>query len=266
MMHRILTPTAILLALAGAAQATDLDGIVQAELRPGWRKADGTHMTALQLTLAPGWKTYWRAPGDAGIPPSFDWSGSENMKSVGVTWPTPKVMYQSGMRSVGYSDLVVFPIAIAPETAGPITLNARVDLGLCKDICLPHSLSIRATLGADMSKPDPIIAAALADRPFSEKEAGVGTVTCTFSQTADGMSVTARIPMGTAGGTEATVIETANPMVWVSEPDATRQGNELVTSAELSHVEGRPFALKRSDIRITVLGKSYAVDIKGCDR
>ncbi len=265
MRNKILTSALALMTLGSAATAADLSNIVQAELRPGWRKADGTHMTALQLTLAPGWKTYWRAPGDAGIPPSFDWSGSSNMESVGITWPTPKVMYQSGMRSVGYSDQVVFPIQITPSADGDINLNARVDLGLCKDICLPHSVTIRATLTADTTKPDPVIAAALSDRPFSEKEAGVGKVTCDIAPSSDGVTLTARIPMADSGGKEETVIETSNPMIWVSEPDVTRQGKELITAADLSHVEGKPFALDRSGIRITVLGKSYAVDIKGCD-
>ena len=122
MRNKILTSALAIMTLSSAAGAADLGDIVRAELRPGWRKADGTHMTALQLTLAPGWKTYWRAPGEAGIPPSFDWSGSSNIQSVGITWPTPKVMYQSGMRSVGYSDQVVFPMQITPSEDGDMHL------------------------------------------------------------------------------------------------------------------------------------------------
>jgi len=77
--HRITTFLLCAFCLAPAALAQDLDDILQAELRPGWRTEDGIHMAALQLDMAPGWKTYWRQPGDSGIPPRFDFS-----QSVGV--------------------------------------------------------------------------------------------------------------------------------------------------------------------------------------
>ena len=65
--------------LSTTISADDLDDILQVELRPGWRRDDGTHIAALQISLAPGWKTYWRQPGDTGIPPKFDFTGSSNL-------------------------------------------------------------------------------------------------------------------------------------------------------------------------------------------
>ena len=62
-----------------------------------------------------GWKTYWRMPGDAGIPPQFDWSGSQNVKSVEVLWPAPQRFIDSGGETVGYKDRVVFPLRIVPD-------------------------------------------------------------------------------------------------------------------------------------------------------
>ncbi|MEM9552608.1 MAG: protein-disulfide reductase DsbD domain-containing protein, partial [Pseudomonadota bacterium] len=76
--------------------------VVQVEVLDGGETAHGTVMTALRLTLADGWKTYWRAPGDAGIPPSFNWRGSRNVGEVAITWPTPQVFNDYGMRSIGY--------------------------------------------------------------------------------------------------------------------------------------------------------------------
>ena len=70
--------------LASPAVATTQDDVLAGTLLPGWQIEGGGQMAALQLTLAPGWKTYWRSPGDAGIPPSFDWSGSQNVKSVRI--------------------------------------------------------------------------------------------------------------------------------------------------------------------------------------
>ncbi|MFY8145805.1 MAG: protein-disulfide reductase DsbD domain-containing protein, partial [Rhodobacter sp.] len=81
---------ALVLALAclsHPARAMTQDDLLSAEVLPGWRTEQGTHMAALRLTLAPGWKTYWRSPGDAGIPPLFNWSGSQNLSGVRVHWP-----------------------------------------------------------------------------------------------------------------------------------------------------------------------------------
>ncbi|MDO5529308.1 MAG: hypothetical protein Q4F71_07880, partial [Paracoccus sp. (in: a-proteobacteria)] len=70
---------AIFAAIAAPALGDLPRGLESARLLPGWVDADGRRITALELVLAPGWKTYWRSPGDAGIPPSFDWRGAEEV-------------------------------------------------------------------------------------------------------------------------------------------------------------------------------------------
>ncbi|MEC3862728.1 protein-disulfide reductase DsbD domain-containing protein [Mesobacterium sp. TK19101] len=262
MIRRILTTLASVLALSGPALASDM---LTAQLRPGWRLPNGDHMAALHLKLAPGWKTYWRAPGDAGVPPEFDWSGSGNAASVTISWPTPRVFELSGMRSIGYVQEVVLPLRVTPRGNGDIRLKGEMMLGLCKDICMPETLRITADLPADNTAPDPVIAAALASVPFTEAEAGVRNVTCDIAPAAQGLRLTARIDMPKSGGHEETVIEAGNAAIWASEPETTRQGRTLVTSADLVHLDGGAIALDRSQVRITVLGKKYAVDIQGCD-
>ncbi|ETX27605.1 hypothetical protein RISW2_13270 [Roseivivax isoporae LMG 25204] len=237
---------------------------ISAELRPGWRRPDGTHVAALELRLAPGWKTYWRAPGDAGIPPVFDWSGSRNARTLSIAWPVPHVFRQSGMRSVGYSDRVVLPLMISPGAPGDVELSAEMQLGVCKDICLPATLRISGTLPGAGARPDPVIAAALASRPFSASEAGVRGVTCRVAQDGHALRLTAEIEMPTLGRDEETVIEARNPEVWVAEPDTRRAGGTLTAETRLEHVDGRPFALDRSGLRITVIADGQAVDIHGC--
>jgi len=68
--------------------------------------------------LAPGWKTYWRAPGDGGIPPRFDWQGSENLGGAEFHWPVPQVFHENGLRSMGYYDSVVIPVEVSVPNAG----------------------------------------------------------------------------------------------------------------------------------------------------
>ena len=78
---------------AGPALSQMPDNLARAEISPGWREGY-SHVAGLTIRLAPGWKTYWRAPGDAGIPPSFNWSGSKNVADVRVQFPVPEVFSQ----------------------------------------------------------------------------------------------------------------------------------------------------------------------------
>src|SRR5262249_47360799 len=69
----------------------------------------------IEIKLDPGWRTYWRDPGDSGAPPIFDFSGSENVKSVNVLWPAPeKFPDGAGGHSIGYRDRVVLPVHVVP--------------------------------------------------------------------------------------------------------------------------------------------------------
>lgn len=251
------------LAMSGvlATDATAMEPVT-AELRPGWRLPNGDHMAALHLTLAPGWKTYWRAPGDAGIPPVFDWSASDNVSDVAALWPTPHVFRQSGARSVGYKGELVLPLRVA-ATGGPVTLEANMLIGVCSDICVPQELHVRAML-PDSSSVDPVIAAALAEAPFTASEANVGKVQCSTSPAKGGMVLRTEIDMPSAGGQEELVVEVGQPEIWASEPKTRREGGKLVSKTKLMHMEGKPFALDRSKLRITVLGAQHAVDIHGC--
>lgn len=241
-----------------------MDAAVQAEVVQGWQLADGRTIAALQLTLAPGWKTYWRAPGDAGIPPHFNWSRARNIGSVSVTWPQPQVFHDGGMRSIGYKNQVVIPLHITPKNPEkPIRLRLKMDIGICADVCAPYTVSFDETLDNTATKPVAAIAAALASAPFSATEAGVTSATCRITPLSDGLQIEARVRVPSAGGREQTVIE-AQPGIWVSEPETRRQGGELIAISQMMHSSGQAFALDRSDVRITILGSSHAIDIQGC--
>ena len=238
---------------------------VEAEVLKGWVKKDGSRVAALHLKLAPGWKTYWRAPGDAGIPPSFNWSGSRNLESVSIAWPAPKVFETNGMRSIGYEDSLVIPLDIKPARRGEsVRLRATMELGVCADICVPHKLKFDSVIDNAETRPTPAIVAALAQQPYSAAEAGVVETTCAIQPTADGLRIEARISMPSAGAPEYVVIEPSAGDIWVSEADTRRSGGQVIATSELINVAGGPIALDRSAIRITVLGRKHAVDIHGC--
>jgi DsbC/DsbD-like thiol-disulfide interchange protein len=237
-------------------------------LLPGWRTTDGKQMAALHLTLARGWKTYWRSPGDAGIPPAFDWSGSRNLKSVRLHWPRPELFDLNGMTTVGYHDELVLPVEVTPaDAARPVELRAEMAIGVCKDVCVPVSLRLAGTAedpsqGADTAS---AIRTALLHQPEAAKAAGVRGVRCTVDPIKDGLRLTAAIDMPPLGSDEFTVVETANAGVWVAEAVSRRSAGTLTATADLVPQDAQPFALNRQGVRITVFGDSgRVVEINGC--
>ncbi|MCQ0091769.1 protein-disulfide reductase DsbD domain-containing protein [Roseovarius sp. M141] len=267
-MKHILLPLIAALGLGAGlpAAAQTMDAVTSARVLPGWRMADGTHMAAVELRLAPGWKTYWRAPGDLGIPPRFDWRGSQNLAGVDIRWPTPRRIQQGDDVTIGYHDILVLPLHVLAQNADKgVTLSGTVDLGVCRDVCMPLTLSLSADLPAKGAPRDGRIAAALADRPLTASEAGVHAVSCTVSPGKDGqLNLRAELTLPPTGGPESAVIEAGDPNLWIAQPKLSRQGDRLIAETRLAHSGGRAFALDRSKLRLTIVGARQAVDIKGC--
>ncbi len=250
--------------LAPPAVAQSPSDVVEAQILSGWQEPDGQRVSGLQLRLAPGWKTYWRVPGDAGIPPQFDWSGSRNLAGVTVQWPRPEIHDINGMRSIGYSGTVVLPLQIeANDPNQPVRLSAEIAMGVCESICIPVTITVTGQL-AGAGRFDARIDDAIRTRPRRADGGGQQQVTCAVSPIRDGMALRATINLPQLGGDEAVVIEPSDPRIWVSEPITNRSGNLLEAEAELVPPSAKPFALDRSTVRFTVIGASDAVEIMGC--
>jgi DsbC/DsbD-like thiol-disulfide interchange protein len=264
-MAALATATTSFVAQADSAPPLAMDDLVQVEILDGGVSPDGRYIGALRLTLRDGWKTYWRAPGEAGIPPSFTWRGSRNVGKMSMTWPTPEVFSTSGYQTIGYHHQLVLPIEITPEKPGrPVRLKGRMELGVCKDVCVPSELSFDHQLDSAAPR-NPAIVAAIASRPFSAREAGVSASTCRLKPTKYGIEVEARITMPSAGGTEVAVIEAGSPHLFAGTTTTRRSGATLVATSELMPTRaGTLAAVDRSQLRITVLGQKHAVDISGC--
>jgi DsbC/DsbD-like thiol-disulfide interchange protein len=145
--------------------------------------SSGIYDGGLDIRLDEGWKTYWRVPGDAGIPPQFNWSGS-NVKKVEVLWPAPQRFDDRGGETVGYKRRVVFPLQIMPINDGAeVKLDLSLFFGVCQDVCIPGS----AELSAKSGRADPTAAALIAtfatkvprkvdaNSPFRVKKASLRT-------------------------------------------------------------------------------------------
>src|ERR1700722_7488939 len=119
------------------------------------------------IQLEPGWKTYWRSPGDSGVPPRFDFSKSENIEAVTVLWPAPtKFDDGAGGHSLGYHDQVVLPLRIVAKNADkPVTLRADINYAVCEKICIPVEANAELAFASVASTEDSALFAALDSVP-----------------------------------------------------------------------------------------------------
>lgn len=258
-LFRALAATAL---LSGPLAAQSVDDIVRLDLRPGWETDGGSRMTALHLTLAPGWKTYWRVPGDSGIPPEIDFTGSENVARVALHWPRPTVYHGDGLDTVGYADQLVLPVEIWPTVDGDaVTLRGLASIGVCLDICIPVELAFAAALPSGSGAPDPAIRAALDTVP---NVAQASVARCAVAPIADGLRLDMTIAVPAQGGSEWVFVETGRADLWTSPAVVTRDGAVLTAEIDLVPPEARPFALDRGTLRITVVGDTRAIEMRGC--
>ena len=244
------------------AVAQSAADVVDITVVPGWQTEDGTHMAGLRVTLQPGWKTYWRVPGDAGIPPDFRFDGSRNIASAALMWPRPDVFMTYGIETIGYATEVVLPIELSPRDAGaPMTLSAQASIGVCKDICLPVELHVSGVIEPGAGLEDLSIKAALGLVPGRLHGA---QARCAVDPIADGMRLTATLDVPSQGAQERVFVEPDNPAIWVSLADVSRTGGQVRAEMDLVPPQAKPFALDRSALRFTIVGDSGAVEVMGC--
>lgn len=115
--------------IAGAAQATSIQA-------------------GVEIRLAPGWHTYWRDPGDSGVPPTFDFAGSDGVQSVTVLWPAPERFPDgAGGYSIGYRENVIFPLRIVPKDgARTSAVHLKLSYAVCEKLCFPANANLKLDL------------------------------------------------------------------------------------------------------------------------
>ena len=179
-------PTRAALGFAATLALSSLSLAARAEDASPWQRDDhsavrllaGSRSGAVLLggiafQLQPGWKTYWRTPGDSGVPPRFDFTKSENIEAVTVLWPAPTRFDDgAGGTSLGYHDQIVLPLRIVPKSADkPVTLRANVNYAVCEKLCIPVEANVELAFTSVASTEDSALFAALDTVP---KPANVG--------------------------------------------------------------------------------------------
>lgn len=144
---------------------------------PSPDKRAKSFLAGVEIALAEGWKTYWRTPGDAGVPPTFDWAGSLNVSAVGVRYPAPMRLPEPAAETIGYKGTLLFPLLVTPsDAARPVSLKLTLSLGICREICIPAEAKLELTLAPSQLAADalPALVAALerVPRPQESRRPG----------------------------------------------------------------------------------------------
>lgn len=136
-------------------------------------RRDGVMSAGIAIRLDPGWKTYWRTPGDSGVPPRFDFSASDNVADVTVSWPAPRQFPDgAGGISFGYHDEVVLPLRIVAKAPNdPVTLRAQINYAVCEKLCIPVEARAEFTSLHPSAPDNPSLEAA---RALVPRHAGIG--------------------------------------------------------------------------------------------
>lgn len=162
-------------AWAADASAWSQDSKSAVRLISGASKNGGALRAGVEVKLQSGWHTYWRYPGDAGVPPRFSFAGSENVKAARVSFPAPKLFSDDSGNSIGYSDSVIFPVEIEPREPGkPVIARLNIEYAVCEKLCIPAEGKAELPLAAGPSTQESALSAAEARVPKKVSAAQAG--------------------------------------------------------------------------------------------
>ena len=170
------------LMLGAPARAADAspwveDSYSAIRLIAGANKSGAESLRAgIEIKMQPGWHTYWRYPGDSGVPPRFSFSGSDNLAAVQVLFPAPHAFTDEAGTTIGYKGSVIFPLHVFPRQKDkPVTLRGKIDYAACEKLCVPVEASVELTLAGAGGADNAALTAAEArvPQPVSALDAGL---------------------------------------------------------------------------------------------
>jgi len=264
-----LVSCAIAVLIGTTARATDEspwneDVLSAVRLIAGSSKVDDAVLRAgIEVKLRPGWKTYWRYPGDSGVPPHFDFSGSENLKKADVFYPAPHLFTDETGQSLGYKDTVIFPVVVLPQQSGkPVRLRVKVDYAVCEKLCVPVEGRAELVLESGDSKHDPTLTAAEGRVP---KHVTAGQLGLTAKRANDGAKPTVTVDLGAPAGKPVELFVEGPTPQWalpIPKPAKTAPPGRAQFSFELDGLPPGVDPKSPTDLIFTVVTGDRAVEVK----
>lgn len=220
----------------------------------------------LEFKLEPGWKIYWRTPGDAGLPPIPDWNRSRNVADARFSWPTPKRFSIFGLQTFGYKDHVILPITVTPDTPGaPVSLGGTVHYLACADICVPHTAELDLPLPAAPAGPSDEAQALNrfeGQVPVAADAAGISVEHAAVATTAtetDGVALSVDFARK-AGFSQPDLIVEGPAGSYFNPPEVAISQDGTTARLTVTGGGATPEALSAGPLTLTLLDKGYSVE------
>ncbi|MGZ5073285.1 MAG: protein-disulfide reductase DsbD domain-containing protein, partial [Usitatibacter sp.] len=113
-------------------------------------------LVGLRLRMAPQWHTYWKNPGDSGLPTKVQWTLPAGWKAGEILWPFPQPLPVGPLMNYGYEDEVVLLTELTPPASAPqgtASIAAHAQWLVCKDICVPEKGEVELSIPVSSAEP-----------------------------------------------------------------------------------------------------------------
>jgi len=237
----------------------------KARLIMGAMMDDGYYQGGFEVELEEGWKTYWRLPGENGIPPLFDVKNSSNLDDFKVLWPAPEVFKDGSGQGIGYKNRVLLPFTVRPEDVHQtIDFNLSIFFGVCAEICVPADIKFSGLLSP--SKPQTpnlaLIEEAISQVPVSGKDVGLRVEDAALA--VDKTQEFVELDLTLAKQVDKLVVLVEGPQDWYFEPLAIP--SNVVGKAKVQKVRVPLYRIVKDrlkgneSLRLTIIADGEALD------
>jgi suppressor for copper-sensitivity B len=216
----------------------------------------GAFRAGVEIRLSPGYKTYWRSPGDSGVPPQFSWAASQNLGSVEVRWPAPLRFADGAGSSIGYAEEVIFPLVVkAADPSRPVLLKLELDYAVCEKLCIPAQGAASLPLHPERTRQIARIAAFDARTPrriaMGESQGGLGLKRA--STTRDGKGRTLHLLMSAPAGATIEDVFVEGPDMWLFGKPALTQAGDGAWTAEVPLIDRPATSSGAANLLVTLI-------------
>ena len=234
----------------------------------GWTGIDGEIQGAIQFKLSPGWKTYWKKPGPFGVQPTFNWTQSQNIRNVELSWPTPKAFQQDDVRIIGYENILTIPVKITKINSHlNAVLNINLEFGICSNICLLQTTKISTPLKVQAPQENlELISEALKALPSKITGEVFSFLKCSIDINDEELSVEYLINLSVVPNSKpAIIIEYTFSNNYVENQTMKLDGSKLLVNASLKNIYKDEGAIERNRLTALLILEDSGFVITGCD-
>ena len=226
---------------------------------------DGKWQVGLEMTLKHGWKTYWRVPGESGVPPVFDWSASDNVITVQLEMPAPHRFADANGEGIGYTEAVIFPAWVTPQDPSqPARLVLDLFYAVCHDICVP----VKAVLSLELSEQTARVSSSFSLKqawqlvPAGPSPGGPG-ISRIRSTEAGGKPALEILVSGLKAPSAADIFVETTTNAYLRKPQLARTGDGVSTYLLIADGLAAGTSLKGHSVNVTVTDGSTSLVHEG---